>query len=209
MSTTHPPKWGRIRWAHPRMARSVTRAGIEPDDVSYWGLRAVEATMFRSARTLLWVGITVTGVAVASAAHAVSIRPTVGVSHATTTTAASTVVTKTTVKATPAVKTAVPRVKTATTVVKPVVTVPRVPAAATTLPIAFRVQAGAARTRAGAAKLAKVVAAADPTGGYVVTGSGTTWRVVSGCRTVTDATTIKATLAAHAIASLVYKSKRC
>ena len=164
--------------------------------------------MFRSARTLLWVGVTVTGVAVASAAHAVSIRPTVEVSRVTTTTAVSTAVTNTTVKATPAT-TATPAVKTATTAVKPVVTVPKVPAAATTLPATFRVQAGAARTRVGAGKLTTVVAAADPTGGYVVTGSGTTWRVVSGCRTVTDATTIKATLAAHAIASLVYKSKRC
>ena len=165
--------------------------------------------MFRSARTLLWVGVSVAGVTMASAAHAaVSTRGAVRVSPATTT-AMTTAVTKTTVKATPVVPTAPRAVKTATTVVTTAATVPKVPAATASQPARFRVQAGAARTRAGAGNLTKVVAAADPTGGYVVTGSGTTWRVVSGCRTVTDATTIKATLATRGIASLVYKSKRC
>ena len=73
----------------------------------------------------------------------------------------------------------------------------------------FRVQAGAGRTRADAQALRDVAAAADAAGGFFVTGSSPTFRVVSSCRTAADAAAIRALLTKQGVGSFTYRSARC
>ena len=91
-------------------------------------------------------------------------------------------------------------------------TVAKTPAA-TAAPTSYRVQAGAARTRADALRLQVLAAAVDKTAAFVVTPSriiaGSTYRVVSGCRTAAAAATLKAALVASGAPALVYRSQRC
>ena len=77
----------------------------------------------------------------------------------------------------------------------------------------YRVQAGAATNPTAARKLAAIAVAADKPARFIITRSTfhtiTTYRVVSGCHSLADATTIKTTLNTQHIASLVYRSQRC
>ena len=164
--------------------------------------------MNHHARTLLVVATTTAAlVAVTGVAHAAGTTRPTGATVTTPATTASTKATTVTTKPASSPKTTA-TTKRSTTTTAPVVTT-TVPAG----PAVYRVQAGAATNTTTARKLAAIAIAADKPAGFIITASKahtiTTYRVVSGCRSLADATAIKTTLNAHHIATLVYRSQRC
>lgn len=146
--------------------------------------------------------------AVTTAKATVTTKATTAAKSATATTKAATsakAATTTTAKKTTATSTAAKSASAATTVAKTPTT--------TAAPTSYRVQAGAARTRADAVRLQQAALDVDKSAAFVVTPgrviAGSTYRVVSSCRTAADAATLKAALAAKSVPALVYRSQRC
>lgn len=168
--------------------------------------------MNHHARTLLVAATTTaTLLSVTGVAHAAgTTRPTGATTPTPTpaTTASTKATTVTTKPASSPKTTATTKRANATTTTAPVVTT-SVPAG----PVVYRVQAGAATNTTTVRKLAAIATAADKPARFIITASKartiTTYRIVSGCRSLADATAIKTTLNAQHIAALVYRSQRC
>ena len=165
--------------------------------------------MNHHARTLLVVATTTaTLFAVPGVAHAAGTTRSTVTTPTPATTASTKATTVTTKPASSPKTTATTKRANATTTTAPVVTT-SMPAG----PVVYRVQAGAATNTTTARKLAAIAIAADKPAGFIITASKartiTTYRIVSGCRSLADATAIKTTLNAQHIAALVYRSQRC